>query len=234
MNQVYFNELSNIPTLSKEEQLALVSKANAGDNISREKLINSHLKLVVHYAKQMEKYLTPDGTLTIDDLIGEGNIALIEAINGYNLESGTTLSYFAGLVIKRRITTLILQNNSAIRMPERKMKALLKLAKEQEPSDSIDRAGEVQYIPSKINIPDYLDTLTDDNDNDSIQEMWDNIQIALKTLRPREKEILEHYYGINGKERKTQVQMANDKGVSKTRINQLLKTSITAIKIRTS
>jgi len=230
MNQIYYNELSIIPSLTREEQLDLVSKAKAGDNTSRERLINSHLKLVVHYAKQMEKFLTPDGTLTIDDLIGEGNIALIDAIKGYKPDSGTTLSYFAGVVVKRRITSFILQNSSAIRTPERKMKALLKLAKEQESVGLDESAGEIQ-IPSKVIFPDFIETITDENDNEDISEMLDKIQAALKLLKPREKEIIEYYFGINEKVKKSQVQIASDIGITKSRVNQIITSTIDKIRV---
>lgn len=229
MNSIYYKDLSHIPTLSKEEQLALVIEARAGDNKAKEELINTNLKLVVHYAKKFNKYLSNDSALTIDDLICEGNIALIKAIDEYIPDSGTTLSYFAGVIIKRKLISFIISNNGAMKLPQRKMKELLKQSKNAELDDLEQSAGEEYNIPTKVQLPDYFEFPANDNDDENTSEMWEKIELALKTLKPRERKIIECYHQINGI-KKTHVQLAEINGISNTRIGQIYKSAIKKIK----
>lgn len=230
MNSIYYDELSHIPALSKEEQLALVIKAKAGDNKAKEQLINSNLKLVVHYAKKFNKYLPTDGALTEDDLISEGNIALIKAVNEYQTNSGATLSYYAGVVIKRAIISFIIANNSSIKLPQRKMKELLKQARNAGLDGNNESAGKEYNIPKKIAIPDYFEFPDNTNDDENAIEMWETIEIALKSLKPREKEIIEYYHQLKG-EKLTHVQLAEKYNISKSRVGQIYKAAIKKIRI---
>lgn len=228
MNQTYFKEVGTFKALTKEEQNALVVRAKAGDSNAKDKLISSHLKLVVHYAKGLEKYLAKDGTLTVDDLICEGNIALIEAINSYNPSSGTTLSYFAGVVIKRKILSFISNNNSSIRIPERKLNELLKQVKLEESSDFEQEPRESKYhLPQRVNLFEFEDNNEDD---ENTKEMWEKVESALKTLKPREKQIIEMYYGLNDTPRKTQEQIGKEFNLSKGRVNQILQGALNKIR----
>ncbi len=228
MNQTYYNELNNIPTLTKKEQLALIIKAKAGDNKAREQLINTNLKLVVHYAKKFNKYLPNDGALTEDDLICEGNIALIKAVEEYIPDSGTTFSYFAGVVIKRKIISFIISNNGNIKLPQRKMKELLKQAKNAASNEIEQSAGGEYIVPTKVQLPEYFEFRANENDDENTSEMWESIELALKSLKPREREIIEYYHQLNG-EKKTHTQMAEMYGISNIRVGQIYKRGIEKI-----
>lgn len=226
MNSIYYNELSNIPTLTKEEQLALVIEAKAGDNRAKEQLINANLRLVVHLAKKFQKYLSNDGTaITLDDLISEGNVALTKAINDYHPESGTTLTYFAGVVIKRQIISFIISNNSSMKLPQKKMKELLKQSRNADSDEFEQSPGEEYNIPKKIAIPEYFEFPDDNSDDENTLEMWEKIEMALNLLKPREKEIITYYHQLNG-ERKTQTEMAEIYGISKQRVGQIINQAI--------
>lgn len=227
MNKIYYNELSNIPTLSKEEQLALIIKAKAGDNKAREQLINANLRLVVHHAKKFEKYIIGNDTITVDDLIMEGNFGLMESIDKYEPEHGTALSYFAGVQIKRRMVDFIMANKTTIRIPQRKQLELAKMAKELERSNKSGENTETQnyYLPSKIDLPENFDFIDSLNDNENTSEMWEKIEFALKTLEPREREIIEYCHQLNG-EKKTHTQMAEIYGISNIRVGQIYKRAV--------
>lgn len=227
MNKIYYNELSEIPTLSKEEQLALVIKVKAGDNKAREKLINANLRLVVHHAKKFEKHILGNDTITVDDLIMEGNFGLMESIDRYEPEHGATLSYFAGVQIKRRMVDFIMANKTTIRIPQRKQLELAKMAKELE---TVNKSGEStemhnQYLPSKTDLPENFDFISSLNDNETNFEMWEKIEFALKTLEPRKREIIEYYHQLNG-ENKNHTQMAEIYEISNTRVGQIYKRAI--------
>ncbi|MGQ2984873.1 sigma-70 family RNA polymerase sigma factor [Flavobacterium sp.] len=228
MNQTYFKEVGAIKALTREEQNALVVRAKAGDERAKERLISSHLRLVIHYAKGLEKYLAKNGSLTIDDLICEGNIALIDAVNHHNPSSGATLSYFAGVVIKRRIMSFISNNNSSIRIPERKLKELLKHDKlEDSPNFEQEPRENKYHLPTKVNLFEFEDNNEDDENN---KEMWEKIHLALKTLKAREREIIEMYYGLNDHIKRTQFEISTRLGLSKVRVGQIIKSVIINLK----
>ena len=83
----YLDEIGKYPILSKEEEQGLFYKLNSGDNSAREVLINSNLKLVVSIAKM---YINRG--LSFLDLIQEGNIGLIIAIDKYDVNTSNRFS----------------------------------------------------------------------------------------------------------------------------------------------
>ncbi|MFA5070996.1 MAG: RNA polymerase sigma factor RpoD/SigA [Candidatus Pacearchaeota archaeon] len=86
----YFSEIRKIPLLTREQEEETVRKVALGDEKAREKLISSNLQLVVSIAKS---YSNPE--LSILDLISEGNIGLMNAVEKYKLGKGTKFSYYA-------------------------------------------------------------------------------------------------------------------------------------------
>lgn len=99
----YLGEISKYPILSKEEEQGLFYRLNSGDNSAREIIINSNLRLVASIAKM---YINRG--LSYLDLIQEGNIALISAIDKYDVNTlnkfSTYAYYWITLYIKRAIT----------------------------------------------------------------------------------------------------------------------------------
>jgi len=93
----YLAEIGKYPLLTHDRELELVRASRAGDPTSRELLINSNLRLVVSIAKRYSR----DGILP--DLIGEGNIALIDSAEKYDPEGGAKFSTYATKGIERRI-----------------------------------------------------------------------------------------------------------------------------------
>ena len=79
----YLKEINKIPLLSNEEEVELAEKAATGDKLAKNKIINANLRFVVTIAK---KYLKKG--LDIEDLISEGNIGLINAIEKFDVSKG--------------------------------------------------------------------------------------------------------------------------------------------------
>jgi len=105
------NDLTSI-LLSKEEELELAIKAKKGDKKAREKLINCNLKLVISIAL---KYI--NSGLSIEDLVQEGTIGLIKAVDKFNPDMGTKLSTFATYWIKQSINRAIENVGRTVRIP---------------------------------------------------------------------------------------------------------------------
>ncbi len=108
----YLKDINKEPILTPEEEKELVSKIAQGDQKAREKLLKTHLKFVVSIAKKFTGYGIP-----LTDLISEGNIGLIKAIEKFDPEKGVRFSTYASWWIKQSIKRAILNNSKIIRMP---------------------------------------------------------------------------------------------------------------------
>lgn len=102
--EIYFEEISKFPLLTAEEEKELAREIKKGDRNALKKLIESNLKLVVHFAN---KFRTP-GVSTID-LINEGNLALIKAAKKYDPEKDVRFSTYAKWWIKNALWNVLTQ-----------------------------------------------------------------------------------------------------------------------------
>jgi RNA polymerase primary sigma factor len=110
--RLYLREISRIQLLSAAKEAYLAEKAEQGDKESRNKLIEANLRLVVSIAK---KYVGQG--LSLEDLIGEGNIGLIRAVTKFDYRKGFRFSTYATWWIKQAITRSILEGTRVVRLP---------------------------------------------------------------------------------------------------------------------
>ncbi len=108
----YFRELRKIPVLTHEEVLELSTRMHEGDPRAREKLITCNLRLVVSIAVNYKDYGVP-----LLDLIQEGNIGLIRAVEKFNPTLNYRFSTYATWWIKFSIRKGIAENSRVIRVP---------------------------------------------------------------------------------------------------------------------
>lgn len=121
---LYLNDVKQYPLLTPEEETELARKAVAGDASAREKLINSHLRFVVSVAKQYEN--TGFGLM---DLINEGNLGLIAAVEKYDPERGYHFISYAVWWIRQAIMKAINEKSRAIRLPLNRVNELIQIEK---------------------------------------------------------------------------------------------------------
>jgi DNA-directed RNA polymerase sigma subunit (sigma70/sigma32) len=100
--RTYLTELSGFPLLTAEEELRLAKAADAGDVRAKRALIESNLRLVVSIA---DKYQDPG--LRLVDLIQEGNLGLLQAVDRYDWRRDTPFSAYATWWIRDAITRAI-------------------------------------------------------------------------------------------------------------------------------
>jgi len=110
--RLYLTEISRIPLLSAASEARLAELAEKGDRDARNHLIEANLRLVVSIAK---KYVGQG--LSLEDLIGEGNIGLIRAVTKFDFRKGFRFSTYATWWIKQAITRAILEGTRVVRLP---------------------------------------------------------------------------------------------------------------------
>ena len=147
--QRYLKEIGQIPLLTREQEIELASRIKRGDAEARDRMIRSNLRLVVKIA-----YDYKDFGLPILDLISEGNIGLIKAVERFDPEKGGKLSTYSAWWIKQSIKRALANQSKTIRLPvhlvdkiSRIRKVAMQLTEElgREPTD--DELSETMEIP---------------------------------------------------------------------------------------
>ncbi len=119
VTQLYLNEIGANPLLTAEEELALARRLRAGDFPARQTLIERNLRLVVNIAKH---YLNRG--IPLLDLVEEGNLGLIHALEKFDPERGFRFSTYATWWIRQNIERAIMNQSRTIRLPVHVVKEL--------------------------------------------------------------------------------------------------------------
>ena len=202
----YSNEVFPEPLSSEEEEL-YIKRMKDGDKDARAKLIEHNLRLVAHIVKKFETSYND-----VDDLIGIGTVGLIKGIDTYSMDKKVRLTTYAAKCCENEIL-MFFRNNK-------------KNSKNISIYDGIsyDKEG------NEITILDILKT----KDPDFLEDIYvkDNIVLLKKylgVLNKREKEIIDYRYGLNGKEEKTQKEIAKMMKISRSYVSRIEKRAITKI-----
>ena len=110
--RMYLKEIGTVPLLSAEEELRLAKRKAEGDESAKERLIEANLRLVVSIAKRY----TGRG-MSFLDLVQEGNLGLIKAVEKYDYSKGFKFSTYATWWIRQAITRSIADQARTIRIP---------------------------------------------------------------------------------------------------------------------
>jgi RNA polymerase primary sigma factor len=110
--KLYLREISKTPLLTPEEEVELANRIKKGDKKARLHMISANLRLVVKIAQDYSNYGLP-----ISDLISEGNIGLMKAVERFDPTKGGKLSTYAAWWIKQSIKRALANQSKTIRLP---------------------------------------------------------------------------------------------------------------------
>jgi len=110
--QMYLREIGKVPLLKSEEEMSLAKRKEKGDLEAKKKLIEANLRLVVSIAKKFT-----GRSLTLLDLIQEGNIGLFRAVEKFDYRKGYKFSTYATWWIRQAITRALADQSRTIRIP---------------------------------------------------------------------------------------------------------------------
>ena len=110
--QIYLHDINDTPLLSADEERELAERVAKGDPYAREHMVKANLRLVVNIARG---YLGKG--LSLEDLIEEGNLGLMRAVEGFDGMMDTRFSTYASYWIKQSIRRAVMNNGKPIRLP---------------------------------------------------------------------------------------------------------------------
>ncbi|NLK20895.1 MAG: RNA polymerase sporulation sigma factor SigK [Epulopiscium sp.] len=206
----YFTGSSSFPQpLTQEEEKYYLEQYKEGDCIAKNVLIERNLRLVAHIVK---KYTNINKDM--DDLISIGTIGLIKAISSYDIDKGTRLATYAARCIENEILMSI--RSSKKQRNEISLQAPI----------GIDKEG------NEIALIDILY-----NDTESVLDQVD-FKIKLKklyekmttVLKRREKDVIKMRYGLENGNEKTQREIADILGISRSYVSRIEKKSNKKVK----
>jgi RNA polymerase primary sigma factor len=110
--QIYLHDINDTPLLSAAEERGLAERVAVGDPYARDHMVKANLRLVVNIARG---YLGKG--LCLEDLIEEGNLGLMRAVEGFNGTMDTRFSTYASYWIKQSIRRAVMNHGKPIRLP---------------------------------------------------------------------------------------------------------------------
>lgn len=145
--EIYLKEIRKFSLLTAQQEREIVIRHANGDQQARESLITCNLRLVVNIAK---KYINCG--IPLADLIAEGNIGLIYAVERFDKDKGCRFSTYATFWIKHAICRAITEKNSLVRIPAY-MKKILSQCREK--SEKLMK--QLGYIPTAKEVVEFLE-----------------------------------------------------------------------------
>ena len=119
---IYLKEINKVPLLTREEEVELCEKARKGDKAAKDKIVKANLRFVVKVAKKYQNH-----GLDLTDLISEGNIGLLNAIEKFDPSLGYHFISYAVWWINQSILKAVSEKSRAIRLPLNRANELVRI-----------------------------------------------------------------------------------------------------------
>jgi RNA polymerase primary sigma factor len=255
----YLKEVNEIPLLSPKEESNLAERAVKGDKLAADELVKRNLRFVISVAKQ---YATEK--ITLEDLVNEGNIGLIKAVEKFDPNKGYKFISFAVWWIRKLIMEFVSNYGKSVRIPANRINELSKLNKyvsavEQKNCHKADIEEIINQFSNEMSVDEFIlldslnsfsiesldrevgtdegsgvsvsDLMHDENDDETDyllgeSDIKSEINIALSTLKPRNKKIMEMLFGMNGYQPMTLQEVGDEVGLTREMVRQVKSKSL--------
>ena len=249
VTQLYFNDIGQNALLTVDEEVRYARLVKQGDFLSRQKMIEHNLRLVVNIAKHYS-----GRGLQLLDLIEEGNLGLIHALEKFDPERGFRFSTYATWWIRQSIERAIMYQSRTIRLPVHVIKELntvlramrhLETHSECDPSpddvahlvdlrvEDVRRLLSLNERMTSLDAPLEIDpmlsvgeSIADENTPQpdirlENAEIETHVREWLGQLNERQRSVIERRYGLNGSEINTLEQLAQSLNLTRERVRQI-------------
>ena len=147
--RMYLKEIGNVPLLTAEQEQELAKRVAGGDQAAKDKLIESNLRLVVSIAKKFTGHGVP-----FLDLIQEGNIGLMRAVDKFDYTMGNKFSTYATWWIRQSVTRAIAETGHTIRVPVHMDGKINRINREYKVlSQELGREPTMEEAAKRLNMP---------------------------------------------------------------------------------
>ncbi|MDG2046606.1 MAG: RNA polymerase sigma factor RpoS [Halioglobus sp.] len=247
--QLYLNEIGYTPLLTADEEKHYARLAISGDEASRQRMIESNLRLVVKISR---RYLNRG--LTLLDMIEEGNLGLIKAVEKFDPELGFRFSTYATWWIRQTIDRAIMNQARTVRLPIHVVKKLnFYLRAARELRNTLDHEPSAEEVASllhcsvadvekmlglnervvSIDEPSWSgsegplsDAMVDSHISDPSEllqhsDIKEHISLWLEELPANCREVVSRRFGLRGYEASTLEEVGRETGLSRERVRQL-------------
>lgn len=146
--RTYLQEISEAALLTREEEVALATRVSQGDPEARDQMARANLRLVITLAR---KYLGRG--LPIEDLVAEGNLGLMRAVEGFDPSMDTRFVTYASFWIKQSLRSAIQRQGRSVRMPAYTHTLLLKWQRASDSlSERLGRSPSDEEVGKELNL----------------------------------------------------------------------------------
>ena len=235
---LYLKDINRVSLLTRGEEESLAREAVRGNIAAKERLIRANLRFVVNVAKKYQHKGLP-----LEDLISEGNIGLMRAIDRFDVDKGYHFISYAVWWVRQAILSALSEKSRTIRLPTNRALELAKIQKtEGEKTSATGSAANLLLVgrePLSLDAPvgsdddsaPFGETVEDRaaprQDDLAIEScLREEINTVLGSLARKESEIIQYRFGLNGRKPLSLRELGARFRLTKERIRQIEKKAI--------
>ncbi len=255
LTSIYLHEIGLTPLLDAEQERNLARACQAGDEDSKQRMIEANLRLVVNIARNYNHRGMP-----LLDLIEEGNLGLIRAVEKFDPDRGFRFSTYATWWIRQAVERALMNQTRTVRLPIhviRQITAYLKARRAlteqlgREPHrdeladrlslslEAVDRLFQLNERSTSIDAPlgdeggmgSMLEAIADEQNPDPVVILADGrlgklVDHWLELLPARERDVIERRFGLHGYPGQTLAEVGEELGITRERVRQIQLTAL--------